>query len=57
MQKMLATLYGVSVPVINQHLKRIFADKELEEAAVIKQYLITVDHAKGRKTRWTLTDL
>jgi hypothetical protein len=40
-QKMMATLYDVSVPAINQHLKRIFADNELEEAAVIKQYLTT----------------
>ena len=40
-QKMMATLYDVSVPAINQHLKRIFADNELDEAAVIKQYLTT----------------
>ena len=42
-QKMMATLYDVSVPAINQHLKRLFADNELEEAAVIKQYLITAE--------------
>jgi hypothetical protein len=35
-QKMMATLYDVSVPAINQHLKRIFADNELEEADVKK---------------------
>ena len=40
-QKMMATLYGVSVPAINQHLKRIFDDNELEEASVIKHYLTT----------------
>lgn len=40
-QKMMATLYAVSVPAINQHLKRIFGDDELEEAAVVKQYLTT----------------
>lgn len=39
-QKMMATLYDVSVPAINQHLKRIFADEELEPAATIKKYLI-----------------
>ena len=37
-QKMMAALYDVSIPAINQHLKRIFSDNELEEAAVIKQY-------------------
>jgi hypothetical protein len=39
-QKMMAELYAVSVPAINQHLKRIFADNELEPAATVKQYLI-----------------
>ena len=37
-QKLMAELYGVSVPAINQHLKRIFADNELEASAVVKQY-------------------
>ncbi|MCG2822943.1 MAG: virulence RhuM family protein, partial [Desulfobulbaceae bacterium] len=32
---------------INQHLKRIFADKEREEAAVIKQYLTTAADGKN----------
>ena len=39
-QKMMATLYDVSVPAINQHLRRIFADNELERWATVKQYLI-----------------
>lgn len=39
-QKMMATLYDVSVPAINQHLKRIYEDGELEETATIKKYLI-----------------
>ena len=39
-QKMLATLYDVSVPAINQHIKKIFADSELESMATIKKYLI-----------------
>ena len=46
-QKMMATLYDVSVPAINQHLKRIFADNELEELAVIKQYLTTATDGKN----------
>ncbi len=40
-QKMMAVLYNVSVPAINQHLKTIFADNELDENSVIKKYLIT----------------
>lgn len=39
-QKMMATLYNVSVPAINQHLKRIYFDNELEPQATIKKYLI-----------------
>ncbi|MGV8083141.1 MAG: virulence RhuM family protein [Coriobacteriia bacterium] len=46
-QKMMATLYDVSVPAINQHLKRISADNELEETAVIKQYLTTAADGKN----------
>lgn len=39
-QKMMASLYAVSVPAINQHLKRIFSDNELDPEATIKKYLI-----------------
>jgi hypothetical protein len=50
-QKMMATLYDVTVPAINQHLKRIFADRELEEDAVIKQYLITAADGKNYQVK------
>jgi hypothetical protein len=50
-QKMMATLYDVSVPAINQHLKRIFADNELEEASVVKQYLITDADGKNYRVK------
>lgn len=46
-QKMMATLYDVSIPAINQHLKRIFADDELQEGEVIKQYLTTAADGKS----------
>jgi len=39
-QKMMSALYDVSIPAINQHLKRIFSDNELEPEATIKKYLI-----------------
>jgi hypothetical protein len=39
-QKMMATLYDVSVPAISQHLKRIYTDNELEREATVKQYLM-----------------
>lgn len=49
-QKMMATLYDVSVPAINQHLKRIFADNELTREATVKQYL-TVQTEGSREVR------
>jgi hypothetical protein len=44
---MMSTLYDVTVSAINQHLKRIFADHELAEEAVIKYYLITATDGKS----------
>ncbi len=49
-QKMMATLYDVSVPAINQHLKRIFDDGELVENSVVKKYLITAADGKNYQT-------
>ena len=50
-QKMMAELYGISVPAINQHLKKIFADGELSEESVIKHYLITASDGKNYNTK------
>lgn len=53
-QKMMAALYDVSIPAINQHLKRIFSDNELEESSVVKPYLITAADGKNYATIRTL---
>jgi hypothetical protein len=50
-QKLMAALYDVSVPAINQHLKRIFADKELTTEATIKKYLIVQTEGKRQVQR------
>lgn len=50
-QKMMAALYDVSVPAVNQHLKRIFADNELVEEAVVKHYLITAADGKNYQVK------
>ncbi len=50
-QKMMAELYAVSIPAINQHLKRIFSDNELEESSVVKQYLIAAADGKNYQTK------
>jgi hypothetical protein len=46
-QKMMATLYDVSVSAVNQHLKRIFGDHELTREATVKKYLIV--QAEGNR--------
>jgi len=50
-QKMMAALYDVTVPAINQHLKRIFDDVELLPDAVVKEYLITAADGKSYRTK------
>ena len=46
-QKMLAAVYGVEIPNIAYHLRKIFEDAELEEGRCIKEFLI--DIPDGRK--------
>ena len=50
-QKQMAQLFNVSIPNITQHLKNVFKDKELQEDAVIKEYLITASDGKHYKTQ------
>ena len=45
-QKMLAAVYGVEVPNIAYHLRKLFADAELDKDSVIKEILITADDGK-----------
>ena len=47
-----AALYDVSVPAINQHLKRIFSDNELDESSVVKSYLIPAADGKNYQTKY-----
>jgi hypothetical protein len=39
-QKQIAELYQVSVPAVTQHLRNIFAERELSPEATVKDYLI-----------------
>ena len=39
-QKMMATLYDVEVPTINEHIAKIYADNELGETATIRNFRI-----------------
>ena len=46
-QKMLAAVYGIEVNSINYHIKKIFADAELDEGAVIRKIRITGSDGKS----------
>ena len=50
-QKQLAELFQTSVPNINQHLKSIFEDGELQPEATIKKYLIVQTEGKREVSR------
>ena len=50
-QKMMGLLYGVEIPTINYHLKKIFEDNELDENSVIRNFLITADDGKTYNTK------
>ena len=39
-QKMMAQLYNVSLPTINEHIKKIYGDRELAESATIRKFRI-----------------
>ncbi|MBQ5990557.1 MAG: virulence RhuM family protein [Oscillospiraceae bacterium] len=50
-QKMMAALYDVSVAAINQHIKRIYEDSELEAESTIKKYLIVQNEGSRQVNR------
>ena len=50
-QKMLSVLFGVSTSAINQHIKKIYEDKELEEKSTIKNFLIVQDEGNRKISR------
>ena len=49
-QKMMAVLYDVNVRTVNDHLKKIFADNELDENSVIRNFRITASDGKNYNT-------
>ena len=46
-QKMMGVLYDVNVRTINEHLKKIFADLELQEDSVIRKFRTTASDGKN----------
>ena len=52
-QKMMATLYDVDVRTINEHIKKIYSDSELEEEATIRKFRIVQTEGSRQVTRDT----
>ena len=50
---MMATLYDVGLPTINEHIKKIYADSELEESATIRNFRIVQTEGFCQVTRDT----
>ena len=50
-QKMMATLYDVGLPTINEHIKKIYADHEQDEAATIRNFRIVQNEGGRQVTR------
>ena len=50
-QKMMATLYDVDVRTINEHIKKIYSDSELEEYATIRNFRIVQTEGSRQVTR------
>ena len=49
-QKMMADLFDVKVSTINEHLKNIFSEGELDESSVIRNFRITASDGKSYNT-------
>jgi hypothetical protein len=50
-QKMMGSLYDVATHTINYHLKQIFADSELQENSVVRNFRITAADGKTYDTQ------
>ncbi|MDO9399837.1 MAG: virulence RhuM family protein [bacterium] len=50
-QKLIATLFEVDVRTVNEHLKNIFLEQELNESSVIRNFRITASDGKSYDTK------
>ena len=50
-QKMMAVLYDVSLPTINEHIKKIYADGDLTEEATIRKFRIVQEEGTRKVNR------
>ena len=50
-QKMMAALYDVTAPTVNEHIKKIFADSELQPEATIRKFRIVQSEGARQVSR------
>lgn len=50
-QKMMAILYDVSIPTINEHIKKVYSDGELLESSTIRKFRIVQDEGNRQVNR------
>ena len=50
-QKMMGILYDVNTRTVNEHLKHIFADNEVDENSVVRNFRITATDGKNYQTK------
>lgn len=51
-QKLMAELFDVAIPTINEHLKNVLSSKEVDEKSVIRKFLITAADGKKYQTNF-----
>lgn len=51
-QKLIAELFDVTIPTINEHLKNIFESQELDQNSVIRKFLTTANDGKNYNTQY-----
>ncbi len=55
-QKLMAELFEVTVPTINEHLKNVFESQELDQNSVIRKFLITASDEKKYNSQFYSLD-
>lgn len=50
-QKMMATLYDVTISTINEHIKKIYSDNELQQESTIRKYRIVQNEGDRQVNR------
>ena len=51
-QKLMAALFDVTIPTVNEHLKNIFAGEELQQDSVIRKFRTTAPDGKNYNTNF-----